>query len=579
MGFNIFNIERTFWLFSALPLSGFLFLAPARSISAESLLIAEVQIAGESANNDFIKIYNPGNNDLDITGFKLRKRSSSGSESSIRVFPKDSKVLAKNYFLWTNSEGNFASSIGANISSKTTLARNNSIAILDPDGQILDSLAWGESQNPFAEGQPFLENPEANQKLERKQSNNIYQDTDNNIQDFYLDPIRNNISNGANPPSDSENQSSIEENQSKDYPENILINEILPSPLGSDEKEEWIEISNQNNFEVDLSGWQLSDKVGKITTYNIPEGTKISPLGFLVFDRPSTKIVLNNDGDSVSLSQPDGKLVETINYGKAPQNQSFARQDSTWTWTTTLTPGKSNVITEQETEDKEVEGESDGKEKLITTGQNNLGKDQIYPSGIFINEILPSPTGPDEQEEWIEIFNSNNSEVNLSDWKIQDTAGKTKTYVLLQGTKIPSQGFLVLSRPETKITLNNDGDGLKLINPNGDIIDQVSYEKSPSGQSYNRIPLESKSLTGQADSGWAWSENLTPGVPNNIPQISEEGENEENTEIPGKGLASISKQFPKISHSFLILLAALVIAIFSGIIILILKKSVKDTHS
>jgi len=52
----------------------------------------------------------------------------------------------------------------------------------------------------------------------------------------------------------------------------------------------------------------------------------------------------------------------------------------------------------------------------------------VYPSNIFINELMPSPTGPDDQEEWIEIFNKNDEQVALSSWIIQDVSGKKTAY-------------------------------------------------------------------------------------------------------------------------------------------------------
>ncbi len=127
----------------------------------------------------------------------------------------------------------------------------------------------------------------------------------------------------------------------------------------------------------------------------------------------------------------------------------------------------------------------------------------IYPKEIMINEILPSPEGPDATEEWIELKNLNDSEADLSGWKIQDTIGSLTVYIFPEGTKIPGQGFLVLSRTESKITLNNDGDGLNLIQPDGKIVDSVFYEKAPRGQSYNKTPA-----------GWVWSTILTPGSAN-----------------------------------------------------------------
>lgn len=153
------------------------------------LLIVEVQIAGEKADHDFIKIYNPSPNELDISGYKLRKRSSTGGESSIRVLPKGSKIGGKGYFLWANSKDDFHLFLEANVWSKSTLAKNNSIALLDPENVIVDALAWGESQNPFVKGKAFPENPGPNQQLKRKRIGENYQNTNDNSQDFYLEPI------------------------------------------------------------------------------------------------------------------------------------------------------------------------------------------------------------------------------------------------------------------------------------------------------------------------------------------------------------------------------------------------------
>ena len=200
-----------------------------------------------------------------------------------------------------------------------------------------------------------------------------------------------------------------------------------------------------------------------------------------------------------------------------------------------------------------------------------------YPPGIVINEILPSPEGPDETKEWIEIFNQNNFEVNLAGWQITDTEGATKTYTFPRETQIGPEGFLVLSRPTSKITLNNSGDGLNLIQPDGKMTDKVNYEKALRGQSYNRV-----------GSKWTWSNALTPGSTNTIPapikeiEPSREGikapvsEEEVEEVLPKRGLAALGEQIPKETASFPPFLAALFVAIFSGTIILTLKKRVKN---
>jgi competence protein ComEA len=131
----------------------------------------------------------------------------------------------------------------------------------------------------------------------------------------------------------------------KIYPAGILINEILPSPQGTDEENEWFELYNSNNFEVDLSDWKISDTTGTTTNYVFPKNIKISANGFLVFKRPNTKIILNNDEDGLVITTPDEQIVDSVIYIKAPQNQSYNKTASAWAWSTGLTPGNKNNLT------------------------------------------------------------------------------------------------------------------------------------------------------------------------------------------------------------------------------------------
>lgn len=129
------------------------------------------------------------------------------------------------------------------------------------------------------------------------------------------------------------------------YPSGVFINEIMPNPRGADETEEWIELYNSNNSDLDLSGWQIQDTAGTITNYTIPAGTKISATSFLVFKRSDTKIMLNNDGDGLNLLTPDKKIIASVTFTKAPLGQSYNKTTSGWNWSTTLTPGAKNIFT------------------------------------------------------------------------------------------------------------------------------------------------------------------------------------------------------------------------------------------
>jgi hypothetical protein len=138
-----------------------------------------------------------------------------------------------------------------------------------------------------------------------------------------------------------------------------------------------------------------------------------------------------------------------------------------------------------------------------------------YPKQIIITELLPNPESG--REEYIELFNPTNQAVDITGWKIEDASGKS--YILnVLGLTIqanddnriilaPGQ-YLMLAYSATKIRLNNTGgEDVVLLDGDGNIIDQVTYEATAKvGLAYVLAPNEE----------WFWTEELTPGEENDI---------------------------------------------------------------
>lgn len=217
-------------------------------------------------------------------------------------------------------------------------------------------------------------------------------------------------------------------------------------------------------------------------------------------------------------------------------------------------------------------------ETLVPTIEvSQITPEKIYPNQVFFNEILPAPAGADDTNEWIELYNQGQTEVNLTGWKIQDTAGTITTFIFPENTKITANGFLVLKRPETKITLNNDNDSLSLISPDDKVANSVFYQNAKAGQSYNKI-----------NENWIWSNTKTPGAQNSTqtPLIK--------NNKPAKNIAvasvanSVNSSAPentilqnkKTQNPWFLFFIAIAITIISGIIILILKfKALKSQNT
>ncbi len=156
---------------------------------ASGLIITEIQVEGEKADECYIKIYNPANTDTDISGYNLRKKTSTGTDSSVRVFPEGSVIESNNYFIWASSrDKSFPEKVEADIFSTQYLSRNNSVALLNKERVLIDAVAWGEGENQYLLGDP-AKNPGEGQVIKRLEINGGYSIRKDNSVDFSLYPL------------------------------------------------------------------------------------------------------------------------------------------------------------------------------------------------------------------------------------------------------------------------------------------------------------------------------------------------------------------------------------------------------
>jgi hypothetical protein len=93
------------------------------------------------------------------------------------------------------------------------------------------------------------------------------------------------------------------------------------------------------------------------------------------------------------------------------------------------------------------------------------------PAGVRILALLPNPDGPDEGREHVTIGNGTDLAVDLAAWMLRDRAGNR---FVLSGT-IPSQESLTITMHTFSMPLNNSGDDVSLLDPQGQVRHHVSY--------------------------------------------------------------------------------------------------------
>ena len=376
----------------------------------------------------------------------------------------------------------------------------------------------------------------------------------------------------------------------------VIINEICWMGSTQSSSDEWIELYNPTLKSISIDDWVLKTQDENIKI--ILKGT-IPSQGFFLLERtddnsvPSEKAdliyqgALNNSGENLILLDNNSTIIDQAEFlakwlfGNNKTKQTMERINSvrhvsdislTLWCTSETTGGTPKQLNSQcpKNQPLTITPEPTSTPKTIFTPQptksDAIRSDRSIlqqVKNVFINEVLPSPEGPDTENEFIELFNANNFEVNLLGWKIKDKLGSTKSYSIPENTKIEANGFLVLRSSQTKISLNNSGDGIELINSSGKILDSTDFGKAKQGQSWSRI-----------ENTWQWTSQATPDQENiATPSQAPTSTNftSATTSSPNPLTANIQSYPPK--HKNLIAVGiAVVIALASAVIAWFIKK-------
>lgn len=128
---------------------------------------------------------------------------------------------------------------------------------------------------------------------------------------------------------------------------------------------------------------------------------------------------------------------------------------------------------------------------------------------IRLNEIYPQPNTT-ANDEYIELHNFGDKAVDLDGWILDDMRDGGSSQLEIAGRTIPPKSYLTLYKSETKLTLNDTGDSVYLIQPNGFELDRTSYVDAPRGQTWARF-----------DDGWKWTSSPTPNGKNVLAEPDE----------------------------------------------------------
>lgn len=144
----------------------------------------------------------------------------------------------------------------------------------------------------------------------------------------------------------------------------------------------------------------------------------------------------------------------------------------------------------------------EGYEKLLLSDECTLIP--LEDSLLYITELYPNAPGTDAGQEFIEVFNPNNSSVNMKGYSVQVGPAFSTKYVF-EDLELAPKKYMHFSDTFTGIVLpNSTGVQLRLISPAGRIVSETPvYADAKDNESWSLI-----------NGSWEYTTQITPSAEN-----------------------------------------------------------------
>jgi len=272
---------------------------------------------------------------------------------------------------------------------------------------------------------------------------------------------------------------------------NLIISEVMPVNTYTikdinNRYSDYIEIYNGNDYDIDLTGYYLSDDSFDTKKWQFPDNTIIPKYSYLVIYASSnnlsetelhTNFKLDSSGEVVTLSNPKGKSISKIFYSESLADTSYGILDNEYVYFYNGTPGMGN--------NSEY---SEGPIKKINSDISLLITEYI------INNISSYKSKLGTYDSVIEIYNDEDNDIDLTGYYLTNNSNNLTKYKFPDDTIIKSKSYMVVvmsgankiidGEIHTNFELTNDDSIVILSDKYHNIINQVIINKLSNNISY-----------------------------------------------------------------------------------------------
>lgn len=294
---------------------------------------------------------------------------------------------------------------------------------------------------------------------------------------------------------------------------------VVISEIGAYETSnlEWVEVVNRSQEPVDIGSWKFFENDTNHTLKPVQGSAVLQPGAYALivqndaaFREANPHVAvpifdsawgsLKEEGEVVALRDAAGDIVESFSYVGAGESSlqridldADVYTDANWqphavsstvgtvNSFSVLAPENKDVAEQEQdnaaTPDPEEPPTSGGKAtpkrhgKPMASLGPTIGTRHVVTGTLLIHEFVSDPQKG--EEEFVELYNAGKISINLLSWWLEDGSGTKTPLGVGEDYWIKPKHFLVVSKP--KGALNNAGDRIQVRDPNGRVVDAVTY--------------------------------------------------------------------------------------------------------
>ncbi|MFN8423870.1 MAG: lamin tail domain-containing protein [Anaerolineae bacterium] len=305
-----------------------------------SIVINEVQAnpvaSGAESDFEWVELFNPGPEGVALGGWRLSDARAMTTLPEVDIPSGGYVVVAGPRFAerFPNAPGGRVTvpRIGNGLGNS-----GDGLQLADAAGQVVDALSWGDNTSAF---DPPIPAAPGGDSLER-----VPAGRDTNVAGDWI--VQATPSPGAPASSSSPRATATAAAPTVAAPAAVRLNEVLPAPRGVDwdgdgtanGDDEWVEVFNGGPVDLDLRGWLLDDAAdGGSSAYRIPDAAagRPRPAAPCSSRRPGCRST--TEGTAFGCSDPPATSMP-LEYGATgPRRCLGSEPDGSGAWTDRLNP-------------------------------------------------------------------------------------------------------------------------------------------------------------------------------------------------------------------------------------------------